>query len=395
MPFALPQAPNPWPSLSERISLEYGLRARTRIWIVSKNENMDCEQERRWCLFTSAGDKNALRLWLNGDAPRRWDLVVAYYGDNDREFSNLSELSAYSYRIKGFKYQNLKNLVMDDPRFFDRYSHVWACDDDIVMSTSQINEAFELTENLGFWVAQPALLPRGRNSHWTGCFAGAQWDYRIVNFVENGLAIFRRDKLMEFLAVYDGSLAGWGIDYWYGNLFRADEFGRFAVIDKVRVINPRHQERGGGEIERRIPWQQREADWNKVRQKYGLVEYPLKIFAYCRLAPERQLIRLFLPIDEYPPIGLPHVEHLWRSGWRRSAGLLRDGLIVRALWQVVRRSGWRDAMWILRSGLTIRRIIFRLHLRSALARHYARAQASLSLAGGRAARLTGFWRQLR
>src|SRR5215469_4320961 len=119
---------------------------------------MYCDQERRWCLFTSAGDKNAIRLWLSGDGPRRWDLVVAYYGDSDREFSELSELCNYSYRTRGFKYQNLKKLLVQDPRFFDRYSHVWACDDDIVMSTPQINQAFELTEELGFWVAQPAVL---------------------------------------------------------------------------------------------------------------------------------------------------------------------------------------------------------------------------------------------
>ena len=34
---------------------------------------------------------------------------------------------------------------------------------------------------------------------------------------------FQRDKLMEFLAAYDGSLTGWGIDWWYGNFFKADE----------------------------------------------------------------------------------------------------------------------------------------------------------------------------
>jgi hypothetical protein len=153
------------------------------------------------------------------------------------------------------------------------------------MSSEQINTAFELAETLGFWVAQPAARAEGKNSHWITCFAGPQWDYRIVNFVEVNLPIFRRDKLIQFLRVYDGSLGGWGIDYWYANLFQANEFGRLAVFDKIQVLNPRNQDKGGSEIEELQPARLREADWNALRQKLRLVEYPPRIFAYCRLAP--------------------------------------------------------------------------------------------------------------
>src|SRR6516162_996059 len=79
---------------------------------------------------------------------------------------------------------------------------------DILMSNnkSQINDAFDIAERVGFWVAQPADLAEGRNAHWITCFAGPGWDYRIVNFVEARMPIFRREKLTDFLAVYDGSL---------------------------------------------------------------------------------------------------------------------------------------------------------------------------------------------
>jgi hypothetical protein len=357
-------------------------------------ERMSADEQRRWCLFTSAGDKNSIRLWLAGDMPRRWDLVVAYYGDSDHVFSEISKHCSYAFRTKGSKFQNLKKLVVATPDFFDNYSHVWVCDDDILMSANQIDEAFYLTESLGFWVAQPADRPEGRFSYWITCVAGGRWDYRVVNFVEVRMPIFRRDKLVEFLTVYDGSLVGWGIEHWFGNLFRADEFGRFAILDKVPVTNPRNRQKGGSEIDRLQAAPLRKANWNMVREKYGLEEYPPKVFAYCRLGPERQLIRLFLPLGECPPMNLPHEENRRRLGGRRSGGFLGGVLIVRPMWQVFRRSGWREAMWLLRCGLTIRRIIFRSRLRSALATHYARLQASLSLAGSRAARVTGFRRQL-
>lgn len=305
---------------------------------------MSNDQQRRWCVFTSAGDRNAVRLWLAGDSPRRWDLVIAYYGDNDEVFAQLSELCSCVFKTKGSKYQNLKKLVLSDPQFFDQYSHVWACDDDILMSSSQINEAFEITETLGFWVTQPATRAEGKNGHWITCYAGTRWDYRIVNFVENGLAIFRREKLLQFLAVYDGSLAGWGIDHWYANLFRANEFGRFAVIDKVQVINPRSEMKGGNEMNRLQPASAREADWHKVRKEQGLIEYPPKVYAFCKLPPKRERLHIFLD---------PGLLVRARCSRRRAViWLLKNGL-VGILLETLRRDGWREVIWLITCGLTI------------------------------------------
>jgi hypothetical protein len=316
---------------------------------------MSSNEQRRWCLFTSAGDRSAVRRWVAGDEPRWWDLVAAYYGDDDREFAEVSKLCSYAFRVKGSKFQNLKKLITEQPRFFDQYSHVWVCDNDILMSKSQINEAFDIAERLEFWVAQPAMLGEGRNSHWITCFAGPGWDYRIVNYVEVGLPIFRRDKLIEFLAVYDGSLVGAGIDPWFSAFFKADEFGRFAIIDKVRVINPRYEVKGGSEIDQLQAPHLRIAHWHHIRAKYGLAQYPPKVFAYCKLAPRRDLLAVFLPLEEFPTIEPAWLEKLRRSGWRVASWVVKGGLIARALWQTARRSGWREAIWFLRCGFSIRR----------------------------------------
>ena len=238
------------------------------------------DQQRTWCLFTSAGDKNSIRLWLQGDSPRRWDLVVAYYGDDEDEFSEISAVAVYAFRTKGAKFQNIKKLVERNPRFFDHYSYVWVCDDDIRMSAAQIDEAFTLSQFFEFWVAQPAFLAAGKISHRVTRFSGPQCSWRLVNFVEVNTPIFRRDKLLEFLAVFDGSLTGWGIDYWYMNLFNAQEFARCAVIDQVAVINPHDSERGGGESTRLEPTRVKRAKWNEAKARYGLGEFPHKVFAY-------------------------------------------------------------------------------------------------------------------
>src|SRR5262249_40120740 len=152
-----------------------------------------------------------------------------YYGSDNAEFSKLRKLSNYAFRTQGGKFQNLKRFVTQKPRFFDQYSHVWICDDDIQMSPGQINEAFAIADFYSFWIAQPAFHPDGKNSH-SITLHNPDYDYRVVNFIECGVPIFRRDKLAEFLNTYDGSLTGWGIDYWYSNLFRPRMWERFASL---------------------------------------------------------------------------------------------------------------------------------------------------------------------
>ena len=58
--------------------------------------------------------------------------------------------------------QLVKNLLKQHPHFFKDYTYVWVCDDDIQMQAAQIDEAFAITDPSGFWVAQPAFLPKGR-----------------------------------------------------------------------------------------------------------------------------------------------------------------------------------------------------------------------------------------
>jgi len=250
----------------------------------------------RWCIFTSAGDNNAIRLWLKGKSPRRWDLIVAYYGNDIDEFSKICKMSTYAFRAKGGKCQNLKKLVIQKPQVLDQYTHVWVCDDDIQMSAEQIDEAFAIAEFYKFWIAQPAFLPEGKNGLSINVYNGPEYDYRIVNFIEEGVPIFRRDKLTEFLKVYDGSLTGWGIDSWYINLFRshawdrfvslfkADKFGRFAIIDRVQILNPYDEVKGGREIDRLQPAVLREANWMRTKAKYGLAEIRPKVFASCKIS---------------------------------------------------------------------------------------------------------------
>jgi hypothetical protein len=57
---------------------------------------------------------------LAGDTPRRWDLVVAYYGEDSNEYAEISKFCSFAFRTKGSKFQNLKRLITENPGFFDQ-----------------------------------------------------------------------------------------------------------------------------------------------------------------------------------------------------------------------------------------------------------------------------------
>jgi hypothetical protein len=238
---------------------------------------------RPWCLFTSAGDHDAIGLWLQGGGVRRWDLVAAYYGDDPAQFARIERASDHAFRSKGGKFQNLKRLVRQSPRFFEPYSHVWVCDDDIRISPAAIDELFAIAQGQGFSVAQPSFAPGGKNAHAMTVSRAPHCDFRIVNFVEVGVPLFRRDKLMEFLAVYDGSLTGWGIDYWYASVLQANARRNFAIIDRVEVVNPHDEEKGGREIDRLQTMDERRIAWEALRERLGLMEHPHRVFEECEL----------------------------------------------------------------------------------------------------------------
>jgi hypothetical protein len=162
------------------------------------------------------------------------------------------------------------------PGLLDRYDAVWVVDDDIVVTPPQIEALFSVQARYGLWVLQPSCSPKGRIDIPITAHQAGQHLFRYVNFVEVMAPLFDRVRLTAFLEVYDGSLVGWGIDWWYGNFFEADRFARMAIVDAVVVVNPHaHEKPGSGEREIDLlqPAVERAQAWRAKAATLGLREY--------------------------------------------------------------------------------------------------------------------------
>jgi hypothetical protein len=145
------------------------------------------------------------------------------------------------------------------------------------MNSDQISKMFLIAEQFGFWVCQPAFADSGKISHQI-TRQQTKDCIRIVNFVEVTCPLFQRDKLEAFMRVYDGSLTGWGIDFWFANILDARRRARFAVVDRVVVVNRKDEDKPGRfrEIDLLQPARERQSQWTHSGIATGLSNGPTK-----------------------------------------------------------------------------------------------------------------------
>ena len=222
---------------------------------------------RRFLVFTSAGNRNAVPGWLAAD--REFDLWVVWYGKGP---DILEPGADYYLRRPGSKFQNLHYCYQRWPELFDRYEAVMVMDDDIRLSGPKIDRLFDIRRRHDLWALQPGFSPFGKLSYGITRVKRA-YEMRFTDFIEMTCPLFRTDKLRDFMRVYDPELVGWGCDWWFLHSMGPDLRDRVAVIDSIVCVNPRDWWKRGGvrEIDRLQSTSKRMETWIRIRDTNGIV----------------------------------------------------------------------------------------------------------------------------
>jgi hypothetical protein len=249
----------------------------------------------RFAIFTAAGDRHQIPLWLTGDEAREFALITAYYGASEEMFRKIRAQSDIALRATGGKFQILKALFIRQPGLLQHFDFILVADDDLIWSTAAINRAFRLADKFDLWLCQPAFDPAGRISYpITAQFVGPQ-TLRYVNFVENTCPLFRADKLFAFLNVFDGSMSGYGSDFWFCAALGGGLNLKFAILDGVTVINPHESTKPGGEreIDQLRPLEARIEEWQTVSRNYDIKRIRPRILGAATLNEEALTMAAF------------------------------------------------------------------------------------------------------
>jgi len=231
---------------------------------IQLHKNIDSPNS-KYLVFTSAGDNAKLHYWLQGD--KNYDLWISYYGDKKNRYKDQSD---FYISKKGGKFPGLHYIYQHWKNILDHYDAIFVVDDDIIISGSEISRLFEIREHYNLWLLQPAFSPVGKISHPITRINPFTF-IRYTNFVEVTCPLFQKDKLDDFMKIYDPILIGWGVDWWFLDLLAKGINGKVAIVDEISCINPHDRTKGGQrgiDILQDTPT--RIKNWEKIKEQYNI-----------------------------------------------------------------------------------------------------------------------------
>lgn len=185
-------------------------------------------------VIVRAGDASLHEQWLTPGAPRTWDLIVSYYGDDPEKF-RADALRRID--LKGGKLSACFVLFDENSRLLDAYDYFWVADDDVLTDAVSINRMFALMKAHGLSLAQPALTPDSYIAHRILVRLPA-FILRYTNFVEVMAPCFSAAFLTRVLPTFEHRVFGRGLDSLWPALLDEPLF-KTAVLDAVAMRHTR------------------------------------------------------------------------------------------------------------------------------------------------------------
>jgi len=190
-------------------------------------------------IFSSVGDNtNFDNTWLGKD--REYDVFVIYYGSEEKNFIKYSKKVDYIEKRKGDKWQNFHHLYTTNYDKIQEYDRIFFLDDDIIITTEDINKMFKLSLECNLKICQPSFA-LGSEIGWDINTSNPNYFLRYTNFVENNSCLMTKDSINKFMEIYDPKLVSFGVDYIYmvaNGVEDIKNLKKFAIIDNIQCINP-------------------------------------------------------------------------------------------------------------------------------------------------------------
>jgi hypothetical protein len=183
--------------------------------------------ERRNLIISPVGEGSVHASWLSEKELRSFDVFLVNYS----QLPDYGRAEADHYLSRrGFKWELIAHLAGMHRDVLERYDRIWCPDGDIRASTSTINRLFEVAEQFGLQLAQPAI-------------ASGEVSYRVLRpepgavlrytpLVEIMCPLFSRQAFFQVLPTFRESRSGWGLDLLWPRRFAACQV---AIVDAAGV----------------------------------------------------------------------------------------------------------------------------------------------------------------
>lgn len=182
-------------------------------------------------VFVPVGKDSLHRQLLKGDAD--FDLHLLIYDGSYNKFCNDSDFVACD---AGYKMDMTYRYLHRHPELFEKYEYFFLLDDDIVISTEDVNRLFSMMREYQLKIAQPSLVM----SYYTYKHTAFHPFYilRYTNFVEMMMPCFSRDALKAVLPTFEQKIRWCGIEMHWPVLVDSNHKD-MAIVDAVSAKHTR------------------------------------------------------------------------------------------------------------------------------------------------------------
>jgi hypothetical protein len=184
-------------------------------------------------IIAAVGDNSLHTKWIEDKV--NFDLALIYYGNDSSLSEQFKRDAAYFSQQKGQKFKLIKEFIFEYQDILEKYDYIWMPDDDIILSSSEINELFEIAHEFDLDLCQPAM--KGYLSH--GITKPGLFTYlRYTNFVEVLAPLMSVNALKESLPNFDISISGWGLEFYWTRVLKYS-IVKVAIVDKIIMNHTR------------------------------------------------------------------------------------------------------------------------------------------------------------
>ena len=181
----------------------------------------------KYLIISPLGDKSICETWLQQEP--NFDIVFLYYGDNINTPISYLKYTSHIYSAKGTKFALIKAFIQDNLELISQYSYIWFPDDDVRISTEEINRLFDFAKERNLSICQPSM--DGYVSHEITKPVKNSL-LRYTNFVEVLAPMFNLDALLKVYETFDENYSSWGFDYLWAHLLGYPQ-DKIAIIDDI------------------------------------------------------------------------------------------------------------------------------------------------------------------
>lgn len=217
-------------------------------------------------VIAPCGNKSFLfrDAWLMDMDKRDFDLCLLFYHEEINQ-PNLYEGVDFFFHLKDFKYQMIYELLIHiKPEWLRDYEYFYFLDDDIHISTYDINQMFLLSRAFGANIAQ-ASLSEDSFCSWPMFKQHRNCFLRYVGQIEVMAPLFQRDILKTCLPSFIDSRSSWGMDSVWSKMLNYPE-DKLVVFDTIVMKHTLPV--GGGELYVKLGFDPHD-EWHAIVNKYG------------------------------------------------------------------------------------------------------------------------------